>query len=82
MLAMAEKKPKRGRPPQAKKLSVQISVRLAPEWADALDAYCASLRPTPDRPDVIRVALEDFLLGKGFAPKIGRKPKSTEEAAE
>lgn len=68
MPLMAEKKSKRGRPPQDDALIVQVSVRLSPEWGQALDALCKSARPKLRRADIVRVALEDYLIAKGYGP--------------
>lgn len=66
---MTDKNRKRGRPTQKNALTVQISVRMSEEWANVLQAYCDSKRPSPERTDIMRVAMEDFLAAEGWTPE-------------
>jgi hypothetical protein len=58
----------------AKKVSKPLAGKIRetfvmpPDLYDALERYLASLRPSPDKSTVYRVAIEDFLTDKGFWP--------------
>ena len=42
---------------------------LSPELLQALTKYIESCRPSPNKSDVFRVALEDFLSKEGYWPR-------------
>lgn len=41
-------------------------VRLQPEPLDALDAFAASEKDAPSRPEAVRRILRDWLIGHGY----------------
>lgn len=41
-------------------------LRLQPEPLDALDAFAASEKDAPSRPEAVRRILRDWLIGHGF----------------
>lgn len=43
-----------------------IGVRIQPEMLKALDAYRKSHKPSPSRPEAIREAVSDWLIGLGI----------------
>lgn len=53
----------RGRPPVD---SERIDTRLPRETLDALDSWRADQEPEPTRPEAIRYALRDWLIGMGL----------------
>lgn len=58
-------KKKRGPAPTGK--GVQVQVRLQPDLLAALDAWIAEQpEPKPSRPEAIRYALRDWLIGMGM----------------
>lgn len=49
---------------------------LTAELQDALEEYLAATRPSPKKSEVMRTALEEFLVTRGFwPPKDGKKAK-------
>lgn len=61
-VAMPKRKPKPSDTPK----STQIGVKLPPKLSDALASYLDDQRPKTSAPEVIRVALEDWLAAKGY----------------
>lgn len=54
---------KRKRPPAA---GTPVMLRLQPEPLDALDAFAASEKDAPSRPEAVRRILRDWLIGHGY----------------
>jgi hypothetical protein len=42
-----------------------VGVRLQPDLLDRIDAERANLSPRPSRPEMIRLAVADWLRGRG-----------------
>jgi hypothetical protein len=77
MVCMSEPKRKPGRPknPDSKRSKgsnrhkkPRKSFHADPELFAAMDAYRTATRPTPDESEILRTALEEFLVKRGFPP--------------
>lgn len=79
-MAKEPKKPNRGRPPVKEPLTISITTKVTQSMAKALDDYCSAQRIPPDRPEVMRVALEEFLIAEGYLPQ--KEPKPSKEKAD
>lgn len=64
---MAKKKKPEGDKPK-RSPNYTVFARIPPELGKAFDDYVNSLRPTPTATSVLQVAIEDFLIQKGFWP--------------
>lgn len=64
----------RGRPPVD---SERVDTRLPRETLDGLDSWREDQDPVPTRPEAIRYALRDWLIGMGILPLDSKQKKGS-----
>lgn len=79
---MAKKKPGRPKQPDSKRskgtdrhAQPRYAFHLEQQLLDALGAYCDAQRLVPDKSEVVRLAIREFLEREGFWP-----PKTDQQA--
>jgi hypothetical protein len=77
MLAtMSKQKPKTAKRRKGGNKQPREAFHMPPELHEALLRFVADARPETTKTAVIRLALEDFLKGRGYLPAAGEKGKT------